>query len=83
MNLSRISNHTVQEMLPHYSKGNALGLSLPVLLQYTFFCLYQNIALLKTAVAMHQSFEPPRRKTNNVVSNQVRHKPACTVTEKS
>ena len=26
-------------------------------------------------------FEPPRGKTNNVVSEQVRHKPACTVTE--
>ena len=25
--------------------------------------------------------EPPRGKTNNVVSDQVRHKPACTVTE--
>ena len=27
--------------------------------------------------------EPPRGKTNNVVFEQVRHKPACTVTEKS
>ena len=27
--------------------------------------------------------EPSRGKTNNVVSEQVRHKPACTVTEKS
>ena len=26
-------------------------------------------------------YEPPRGKTNNVVSEQVRHKPACTVTE--
>ena len=26
--------------------------------------------------------EPPRGKTNNVVSEQVRHKPACTSTEK-
>ena len=25
--------------------------------------------------------EPPRGKTNNVVSEQVRHKPACIVTE--
>ena len=25
--------------------------------------------------------EPPRGKTNNVVSEQVRHKPACTATE--
>ena len=28
-------------------------------------------------------FEPPRGKTNNVVSEQVEHKPACTSTEKS
>ena len=28
-------------------------------------------------------FEPPRGKTNNVVSEQVLHKPACTSTEKS
>ena len=27
--------------------------------------------------------EPPRGKTNNVVSEQVRHKPACTSTEES
>ena len=27
--------------------------------------------------------EPSRGKTNNVVSDQVRHKPGCTVTEKS
>ena len=30
-----------------------------------------------------QRNEPPRGKTNEVVSEQVRHKPACTVTEKS
>ena len=28
-----------------------------------------------------QSNEPPLGKTNNVVSEQVRHKPACTATE--
>ena len=28
------------------------------------------------------SFEPPRGKTNNVVSEQLRHKPTCTSTEK-
>ena len=27
--------------------------------------------------------EPPRGKTNNVVSDQVRHKPTCTFTEKN
>ena len=29
------------------------------------------------------SYEPPIGKTNNVVSDQVRHKPTCTSTEKS
>ena len=29
----------------------------------------------------HIEFEPPRGKTNNVVSEQVRHKPAYTATE--
>ena len=28
-----------------------------------------------------QQYEPPRGKTNNLVSDQVQHKPACTVTE--
>ena len=30
-----------------------------------------------------KTYEPPRGKTNNVVSEQVRHKPTCTSTEKS
>ena len=30
-----------------------------------------------------ETYEPPRGKTHNVVSEQVRHKPACTSTEKS
>ena len=30
-----------------------------------------------------KKYEPPRGKTNNVVSEQVRHKPTCTSTEKS
>ena len=30
-----------------------------------------------------QEFEPPRAKTNNVVFEQVRHKPSCTSTEKN
>ena len=32
---------------------------------------------------VYQLNEPPRGKTNNVVSEQVRQKPACTSTEKS
>ena len=31
--------------------------------------------------AMRFSYEPPRGKTNNVVSEQVRHKSDCTVTK--
>ena len=34
----------------------------------------------ETIVSLYQ---PPRGKTNNVVYEQVRHKPTCTVTEKS
>ena len=34
-------------------------------------------------IIVMESFEPPRGKTNNVVSEQVRHKPACTSIEKS
>ena len=37
----------------------------------------------KSSTFLSSIFEPPRGKTNNVVSDQVRHKPACTVTEKS
>ena len=33
--------------------------------------------------SVHVINEPPCGKTNNVVSDQVRHKPTCTVTEKS
>ena len=32
---------------------------------------------------IYDIIEPPRGKTNNVVSEQVRHKPTCTSTEKS
>ena len=35
------------------------------------------------AAQSKRSNEPSRGKTNNVVSEQVRHKPACTITEKS
>ena len=34
------------------------------------------------ALAVIAINEPPRGKTNNVVSEKVRHKPACTSTEK-
>ena len=34
-------------------------------------------------IVKFMSFEPPRGKPNNVVSEQVRHKPACTNTENS
>ena len=34
-------------------------------------------------ILMCMTYEPPCGKTNNVISEQVRHKPACTSTEKS
>ena len=36
-----------------------------------------------SSIANRLLYEPSRGKTNNVVSEQVRHKPACTSTEKS
>ena len=41
------------------------------------------ICLCILLIKLHLTLEPPRGKTNNVVSDQVRHKPTCTVTEKS
>ena len=35
------------------------------------------------SMKLDNTCEPPRGKTNNVVSKQVRHKPICTSTEKS
>ena len=35
------------------------------------------------SIIVRLQYEPPRRKTNIVVSEQVLHKPACTSTEKS
>ena len=34
-------------------------------------------------VSLSKTYEPSRGKTNNVVSEEVRHKPVCTSTEKS
>ena len=45
--------------------------------------LYGDLLLEEEVTGMFNSYEPPRGKTNNVVSEQVRHKPACTSTEKS
>ena len=38
---------------------------------------------VKSCQATLCTFQPPRGKTNNMVSEQVRHKPGCTVTEDS
>ena len=43
------------------------------------WALYRQIVIC-VSLALYQ---PSRGKTNNVVSDQVRHKPTCTVTEKS
>ena len=41
----------------------------------------KSICWLDSQKFCHLIIEPPRGKTNNVVSEQVRHKPACTSTE--
>ena len=50
----------------------------------------ENVIALRAGLVWHVKkvwtsviYEPTRGKTNNVVSEQVRHKPACTSTEKS
>ena len=43
--------------------------------------MYTVASLKFILVYLHIKYEPPRGKTNNVVSEQVRHKPACTATE--
>ena len=60
-------------------------------IQQEWTCNKRQLALLEihtemTIYIIIQGFseyinEPPRGKTNNVVSDQVQHKPACTVTE--
>ena len=40
------------------------------------------LQLKKTVELTQLTIEPPRGKTNNVVSEQVRHKSSCTVSEK-
>ena len=42
-----------------------------------------NCVYIEKLIIMILLHEPPRWKTNNVVSEQVRHKPTCTGTEKS
>ena len=46
-------------------------------------CFYDSYADGFCYFDVYSSSEPPRGKTNNVVSEQVRHKPTCTSTEKS
>ena len=48
-------------------------------------CCFGNCNCWRLMMASHNldKNEPPRGKTNNVVSEQVRHKPTCTATEKS
>ena len=42
----------------------------------------KNVMPDSRAIHLLLIYEPPRGKTNNVVSEQVRHKPTCTVTKK-
>ena len=43
----------------------------------------EDAVLVKVVILGNSIFEPPHGKTNNVVFEQVGHKPACTSTEKS
>ena len=72
------------KFLPHLSQilknvkmystyGNAMRLQ--NIVWHYFFLLFEVFVL--------NLYEPPRGKTNNVVSDQARHKLACTSTEKS
>ena len=45
--------------------------------------LFCGLMSLSTTFQYDDVNEPPHGKTNNVVSEQVRHKSTCTVTEKS
>ena len=49
---------------------------------FTVFHTINELYLTDNIVNNVVQYEPPRGKTNNVVSEQVRHKPACTSTEK-
>ena len=53
---------------PYWWKDNPFPFGVPVIIRFT---------------VVHMSNESPHGKTNNLVSDQVRHKPTCTVTEKS
>ena len=51
---------------------------------FTYYICFDGISTMADHVYIFILInEPPRGKTNNVVFEQVRHKPACTSTEKS
>ena len=47
-----------------------------------FVMYFDTVSIDATEDKRSLKFEPPRGKTNNMVSEQVRHKSACTSTEK-
>ena len=51
--------------------------------QYIYITVLEGFEICLISVDHTVRFELPRGKTNNVVSDQVRHKPTCTSTEKS
>ena len=52
-----------------------------IMLDITHLSMESSNDCEKGHVKVSLLFQPPRGKTNNVVSEQVRHKPDCTVTE--
>ena len=72
------------EMLQSFCLGLFSIITLPELKKINLLSIDLAIfaGILGSSVG-NNKIEPPRGKINNVVSEQVRHKPACTSAEKS
>ena len=75
-NFFLISTHL--QLLNLLLLNNTCSSAMETNLQYSTVCLKFQLPQICST-----QFERPRGKTNNVVSEQVGHKPACTSTEKS
>ena len=66
-----------------YKRNSSSGIEISVPDLEASYCEYRRKLTESVIHCSLVSNEPPRGKTNNVVSDQVRHKPTCRVTEKS
>ena len=75
MSESENGNYDIFKMVSCIS--NVSSITLDFIFRVTYFNLY--------CVIEYETlrYEPPRGKTNNVVSEQVQHKPTCTSTGKN